>query len=374
MGERTVPVLLFGVGGVGRALLRQIVDLRDFHAARYGVRLSVAALCDRDGAVLAQDGVRHGSELNDDELLELAEWKEGGRRLADREEGGPQGDLSSIVDIAGAAGAVIVDCTAVDDTVPALLFALARGYRVALANKKPLTGDFDVYRLLTGVDEQNGTVDLALSRWETTVGAGLPVIATLNRLLASGDVITTIEGTFSGTLGYVMSGLQAGQPLSNVVREAHAQGFTEPDPRDDLGGIDVARKALILARGLGWSLDMSDVQVEGLYPPEMDRLSVDDFLAALPDLDAAMQQRVADAEAQGNVVRYAASVHDGRCTVGPQAVAVDSPLGRLQGTDNLVAFHSRWYTPNPLVIQGRGAGVDATAAGVLSDIIELTFG
>jgi len=135
----------------------------------------------------------------------------------------------------------------------------------------------------------------------------------------------------------------------------------------------VARKALILARGLDWRLDLADVAVEGLYPRSMDALSVADFLGKLPALDAQFAQQVQAAAAQGKTLRYAATVEDGRCRVGPVMVDLDSPLGRLVGTDNLVEFHTQWYNPTPLVIQGRGAGTDATAAAVLSDIIELAF-
>ena len=219
---------------------------------------------------------------------------------------------------------------------------------------------------------------LSQTRWETTVGAGLPVIATLNRLVSSGDEVKHITGTFSGTLGYVMTGLQEGKPFSAIVREAHRLGYTEPDPRDDLGGVDVARKALILARGLGWSLTMVDVEVQGLYPTEIDGIEMDgmtvaEFMDALPRLDEEFQSRVAEAEGAGKVLRFAAQVEDGVCRVGPTLVSANSPLGRLSGTDNLVEFTTRWYNPNPLVIQGRGAGTDATAAGVLSDIIELAY-
>ena len=211
------------------------------------------------------------------------------------------------------------------------------------------------------------------TRWETTCGAGLPVIVTLNRLLASGDSVHRIAGALSGTLGYVMTGLQAGRSFSAVVREAHGLGYTEPDPRDDLGGVDVARKALILARGLGWQLGLEDVVVTGLYPPALNALEVDEFLDALAQLDEPLRQEVEAASRAGQVLRYAAVVAEGRCIVGPTRVGVDSPLGRLSGTDNLVEFHSQWYQPTPLVVQGRGAGADATAAGLLSDIIELAY-
>lgn len=369
---RFIPVILFGVGGVGRALVRQIVEQRQFHATTYGLQLQVQAVCDSDGAVIETDG------LTDAQLHELLLLKEKGGKFAHHPLGGPQGDPAAIVDIAGRTDSVVVDCTASAATVPALTMALERGYRIVLANKKPLTVEQEVYDRLASAGA-TGTVatarvrHLGRARWETTVGAGLPVIVTLNRLVASGDSIIRIAGTFSGTLGYVMTGLQAGRPFSEIVREAHKLGYTEPDPRDDLGGIDVARKALILARGIGWRLAMTDVKVTGLYPVEMSHLSVAEFLAALPVLDAQFHAQVQEAKAAGNVLRYAATVANGRCTVGPVVVDVNSPLGRLSGTDNLVEFHTQWYSPNPLVVQGRGAGVDATAAGVLSDIVELAY-
>ncbi len=309
-----------------------------------------------------------------EELLTLKKWG----RLANHPLGGTQGDLMSIVDIAGRAGTVVVDCTASTKTVPALLFALERRYKIALANKKPLTLEQEVYARLTSAgttsgEDGNPVRYLGRSRWETTVGAGLPVIVTLNRLLASGDEIQHIAGTFSGTLGYVMTGLQEERPFSTIVREAHRLGYTEPDPCDDLGGIDVARKALILARGLGWKLNLDDVEVTGLYPADMDGIAIPEFLERLPVLDHQFQEQVQQAASQGKVLRYAATVENGHCRVGPVTVDASSPLGRLSGTDNLIEFHTHWYSPNPLVVQGRGAGTNATAAGVLSDIVDLAF-
>ncbi len=379
---REVPVILFGLGGVGRAFVQQVLDLRDFHGREHGLRLDFTALCDSNGAIVAGGGARGESTgaLADALLRDLLSHKARGGRLAEHGAGAAQRDLAAIVDLAGRAGAVVVDCTASEQTVSALRFALERGYRIVLANKVPLTVGLEAYNALTrsGDPPAVDAIDdaprvLHRARWETTVGAGLPVIATLNRLIASGDEVSHIAGTFSGTLGYVMTGLQEGQAFSAIVRDAFEQGYTEPDPRDDLGGIDVARKALILARGLGWPLNLRDVAVEGLYPSEMNDLSVDEFMQALPKLDERFAEQVEQAAAAGKVLRYAATVADGACSVGPQAVDADSPLGRLTGTDNLVEFTTRWYSPNPLVIQGRGAGVEATAAGVLSDVVELAF-
>jgi homoserine dehydrogenase len=365
------PLILLGIGGVGSALIRQIVQNRAHHAADYDLEVPILAVCDRDGAV-----VTLRDALDDATLLDLVDFKASKGRLADHSQGGPQHDLAAVIDIAGQPGTIIVDCTATESTAPVLIGALAQGYRAVLANKKPLTIQQEVYDRLTRAGDTGAgrTVrQFSRTRWETTCGAGLPVIVTLNRLVASGDRVQRILGSFSGTLGYVMTGLQEGRPFSAVVREAYDRGYTEPDPRDDLGGVDVARKALILGRGLGWRLGMDAVQVRGLYPAAMDSLSVPEFLIALPELDTEFRDRVDAAAAEGKVLRFAAALEDGHCRVGPTAVAADSPLGRLQGTDNLVEFYSQWYNPAPLVVQGRGAGGDATAAGVLSDIVELAY-
>lgn len=373
-----IALILFGVGGVGRSLLRQIIQHRKFHANEYNIDLQVKAICDSSGGVFGVGEVMTNSPngaLDDSTLNELIVLKEQKGCLREHPTGQETAGESMILDCLGDRSGIIVDCTATPQTVPTLLLALDRDHRIVLANKIPLTIEQEVYDRLTRAgntaSDQTGVRQLSQSRWETTVGAGLPAIATQNRLVASGDPITKIAGTFSGTLGYVMTGLQEGQKFSEIVRDAHKLGYTEPDPRDDLGGIDVARKALILARGLGWRLEMDDVTVESLYPSQMNRLSVDEFMNASSDLDDDFSQKVESAATKGQVLRYAAHVEDGACNVGPTFVESSSPLGRLSGTDNLVEFHSQWYSPNPLVIQGRGAGVEATAAGVLSDIIEL---
>ena len=369
---QNVPVILLGAGGVGSALIKQIVANRPLHAAAYGIESALQAICDREGAVIALD-----AGLDDPTLLDIVDYKARKGHLAMYGQGGPQNDLAAIIDIAGRMGAIVVDCTASETTVPALLYALERKYRVVLANKKPLTMDQEVYDRLTRAGATAGSHSIQRqprTRWETTCGAGLPIIVTLNRLIAAGDPVARIAGAFSGTLGFVTAGLQQGQPFSTVVREAYDLGYTEPDPRDDLGGVDVARKALILARGLGWRLEMSDIAVTGLYPQSMSNLSVSEFMAALPELDHHFRTMVDEAAAVNKVLRYVATIADGHCTVGTQAVDANSPLGRLQGTDNLVEFHTRWYQPAPLVVQGRGAGTDATAAGILAEMVELAAG
>lgn len=366
-----IPIMLFGVGGVGRALLRQIMEERSVHAERYGIELAVIGVADSAGALLTGE-----AGLDDRTLTHLLYVKENQGKVTDLPDASRENEPRVIFNAALerlAQPGIVVDCTATERSAPALLTALDRGWKLVLANKKPLTIKQEVYDRLARAGATGGPLASGRARWETTCGAGLPVIVTLNRLLMSGDIVHRITGTFSGTLGYVMSGLQVGRPFSQVVREAHQQGYTEPDPRDDLGGVDVGRKALILARGLGWKLDMADVEIQGLYPLHMDGMSVAQFLTALPELDEYFGGQVRAANAQNKVLRYVAAVEGGRCRVGPTMVDSASPLGRLTGTDNLIEFHTRWYSPNPLVVQGRGAGVDATAAGVLSDIIELAF-
>ncbi|RME64833.1 MAG: homoserine dehydrogenase, partial [Caldilineae bacterium] len=266
-----IPLILFGLGGVGRSFVRQILDLRDYHADKYDLHLRFLAFCDSRGAVLEPT-----EGFSDQQVHELLQLKEQGGSLSQHLLGGIQDDLAAIVDIAGQPGTIVVDCTATEATVPALFLALDRNYQVVLANKKPLTMQQEVYDRLTRAGTTAGDpITLSQSRWETTVGAGLPVIATLNRLVASGDEIVRIAGAFSGTLGYVMTGLQEGRAFSEIVQDAYRQGYTEPDPRDDLGGVDVARKALILARGMGWRLDLSDVSVQSLYPEALAERTVD---------------------------------------------------------------------------------------------------
>ena len=375
---RRVPFILYGAGGVGSALLEAIVGARTLHAERYGIRLSAIAICDSSAAVESASG----AELDDGALSSLVKHKADGGKLATasgtvnaKTEGLSSSDfLSSVVEkyAASEPDAIVVDCTATDATVPALVKAAA-SLRVVSANKKPFSSDLGTFQALALQPSSPARV-----RYEATVGAGLPVIAAIQRLVNAADGVTLISGSFSGTLGYVMSGLQAGDSFSSVVLKAKELGFTEPDPRDDLGGVDVARKALILARTLGMKLEMSDVAVEALYPDELAGLSVPDFLSALPKLDAPFADKVAAATAEGKVLRYAASVKppspeapSGSLTVGLLAVPATSPLGTLSGSDNLVEFYTGWYASTPLVLRGAGAGTGTTAAGVLSDMIEL---
>jgi len=263
---------------------------------------------------------------------------------------------------------VVADCSASDSSHVELLKALDKGMGIALANKKPLTQSPEVFKAI---------VSNPRARWEATVGAGLPVIVTTKRLLEGGDVITAVQGQLSGTLGYILSRLddpKAGT-FSDAVKEAERLGYTEPDPRDDLGGVDVARKALILARyGMGMAdLNLSDITIEPLFPKEFASLPLDDFRKRLPELDKEWSARIEKAKQKGKVLRYTGTVTtSGKPRVGLVEVDQSSPLGGLKGTLNLVSFTTKFYTEGRnLVVSGPGAGIDVTASGVVADAYEL---
>ena len=263
---------------------------------------------------------------------------------------------------------VVVDVTA-SATVPAQYQGwLEAGISVVAANKLAFAGPEPVYRALLDAASAAPTCRLL---HETTVGAGLPVIATLTDLVGSSHTITKIEGVMSGTLAFVLGRVAGGvTPLSVAVAEAKELGYTEPDPREDLCGNDVARKALILARVAGVSgIEMESLDIESLVPEQLRDCSVDEFMAKLSAYDGAFAERVAATEAKGERLHYAASVdvQGGVVTVGPLAVAADHPFNSA-GPDNMVAFTTNFYE-RPLVIQGAGAGGDVTATGVLADVL-----
>ncbi|XP_060170057.1 uncharacterized protein LOC132600732 [Lycium barbarum] len=370
---KKIALFLMGCGGVGRQLLQHIVSCRSLHA-KQGVHLRVVGVCDSKSLVVAPDVLT--TELDDSFLLEVCRVKSNGSYLQTLQDfgvcqvfSGPE-VIQKAIDIGGvlgkSTGLAFVDCSASAETIGVLNQVVGFGCCVVLANKKPVTVPMDDYDKLVSQPRR--------LRHESTVGAGLPVIASLNRIISSGDPVYRIIGSLSGTLGYVMSEVEDGKPFSQVVTAAKSLGYTEPDPRDDLGGMDVARKALILARLLGRHLNLDDMKIESLYPEEMgpDVMPLEDFLRnGLPLLDKNIEDRINQASANGNVLRYACFIDDSRCEVGTQEVPKDSALGRLRGSDNVVEIYSRCYEKQPLVIQGAGAGNDTTAAGVLADILDI---
>lgn len=372
MANRVVEIVQYGLGGVGRALLGQIVRSAPAIRSQLGIDLRYRALVD-SGAVLH---VEENAALSQQHMGHILAGLQGERLSSQPGAVQKPGDLAVLAteldrlkrDDRGAR-LVVADVSGASESVmgPVIRAALRQGQRAVLANKRPLCGPIEEYRQMHEYAGPGGS----RIRYETTVGAALPVISTLRSLLDAQDTVRRISGTFSGTLGYLTSHLEEGVPYSQAVREAKEKGYTEPDPRDDLGGIDVARKALILSRMLGSSLELKDVEVEALYPAGLAELSIAQFMAALPDLDEQYRQRVEQARANGQTLRYVATIGAGKCRVGLEQVDLDTPLGRLRGTDNLIVFETGRYLERPLVVQGPGAGAEITASGVLADIISL---
>lgn len=267
--------------------------------------------------------------------------------------------------------AVMVDCTssqALADSYPAFV---AAGFHLVSASKKANSGSMDFWRGLRRSLERKGRV----FHYETNVGAGLPILAPLRDLRHGGDRIVRLEGILSGSLSYIFGRLDEGARFSQAVREAREAGFTEPDPRDDLSGLDVARKALILHREMGFDLELDQVQVEGALPAGFDAGGpVEAFMARLPELDAAFQARMEALRAQGRVLRYAATVTPEGCRVGAVEVDAGHPLHAIRGGENALCVATEAYQPHPMVVRGYGAGAAVTATGVLADVQKIARG
>lgn len=350
-------VVLLGFGVVARALA-EIWPRR----TRGGVQLRIVGAIDRSGYAFDAAG------LTRNRLLRLARAKHAGTALARLPGGHSAAPRAAVAAIASHALShpILVDLTA-DDTAPVLHEGIASGMELVLANKRPLAGPIAEMRELLATARAHGR----RIRHETTVGAGLPVIDTFHKLIEAGDRVARIEGATSGTLGFLMTELERGKPFSTAIRRAMSLGYTEPDPRDDLSGMDVARKALILGRLMGYDGELRDVEVASLLPEWTRTLTRATFLQRLKELDAEWHDRVQRARAAGRVLRYLSTVTRRRITVGLREVALGTPFATLHGTDNQLVFTTARYRSNPLVIKGPGAGPGVTAAGVLNDILHL---
>jgi aspartokinase/homoserine dehydrogenase 1 len=353
LSPNTLSIGLIGPGTVGRVLLAQIAtQIERLRALNLDLRVRGIATSKR--------------MLLEETAVDLDRWAQ---RLIEAGEPLDLGRFANHVQADYIPHTVIVDCTASADVGSDYVAWLARGIHIVTPNKKANSGTLPYYRALQEARRAAGTHYL----YEATVGAGLPIIQTLRDLRETGDEITRIEGIFSGTLAYLFNVFDGRESFSSIVRDAKAKGYTEPDPRDDLSGMDVARKLIILGREMGLTLEMSDVRVAGLVPAALEKCGVEEFMARLPEFDAAMAATLEDARRRNEVLRYVGRVDsDGNATVGLMHLDAKHAFANIALTDNVVRFATRRYCDNPLIVQGPGAGPEVTAGGVFSDLLRLS--
>ncbi len=262
---------------------------------------------------------------------------------------------------------VFVDCTASYEIADLYQEFLENGISIVCANKVAASGDIERYKLLKETARQN---DVKYN-FETNVGAGLPVIHTIDDLRTSGDRIVKLEAILSGTLNYIFNTISADVTFSEAVRRAKEERFSEPDPRVDLAGTDVIRKLVILAREWGHDLSQDDIEKNLFMPAEYFEGTVEDFFAKLPQLDAHFEQMREEAEAANQHLRFVAKLENGKGSVSLERIDSTHPFYDLEGSNNIVQMLTERYTPHPMIIRGYGAGADVTAAGVFADIMRI---
>ena len=354
LSAHTLSVGIIGPGTVGRVLLDQIASQSARLREQFNLDLRVRGILGSRRMVLAETG------------LAASNWRA-------QYEGSEQcGDLERFIEhvhVDYLPHTVIIDCTASGEIAARYADWLRAGIHVITPNKKANSAELSYYRALQAARRAGGAHFL----YEATVGAGLPVVHTLRDLRETGDEITQIEGIFSGTLAYLFNIYDGGTAFSDIVRDARQRGFTEPDPRDDLSGMDVARKLIILGREMGLGLELGDVRIESLVPAGLESGSIEEFMARLAGSDGAMRERFERARARGKVLRYLGRLGaDGQATVGLAELEANHPFANIALTDNVVRFATRRYCDNPLIVQGPGAGPEVTAGGVFADLLRLS--
>jgi len=348
---QVLNLFLCGVGTVGRSLIEQLASQQEKLKQEHGLKLNVVGLASSKKAVFSREG------------LDLSQWKQ----LLDT---APVSDIRRLRDeVIGMNifNSVFVDCTASEEVARLYKGFLEHNINVVAANKIAASSDYENYHELKTIAQRRGVKYL----FETNVGAGLPIIRTINDLIHSGDKILRIEAVLSGTLNYIFNKISADIPFSETVRMAKAEGYSEPDPRIDLSGKDVIRKLVILAREAGYRVEQSDVEAHLFIPDTFFRGDVEQFWKNLPSLDADFEQRRRRVEADGKRWRFVAKYENGQASVSLTEIPQGHPFYGLEGSNNIVLLTTERYREYPMLIQGYGAGASVTAAGVFADIMSI---
>lgn len=345
-----IEVFAFGAGTIGGALLDQIQKQQE-KLLKQNVDIKVLCISTANKMILNGNGI------------DLDGWREKLNKSSEKS------NLDEILDFVRETkplNPVFVDCTASYDLPERYLDILNAGMNIATPNKRANSMTMDFYKKLRETANKNHVRFL----YETNVGAGLPIIDTLQNLFKSGDSLVGFNGIMSGSLSYIFGKLDEGKKFSEAVKEAKELKFTEPDPRDDLKGTDVARKALIIAREAGMSIELSDIKMNSIFPPDFNlEGTVDEFMQNLPKADEYFEKKMAELKKENKVLRMGASIKDGKVSVGMLEVGPENPLYAVKGGENAFVFETARYTPIPLTVRGYGAGAGVTAAGVFGDIM-----
>lgn len=348
---KRVELVQLGLGHVGRATAQIVLEQRKRWLERHGIEVRYHAVADTSGALVGEDL-----------LTQAVKLKERGGSLSEL-------GIESLDEVLASepepgVARIVVDLAVHGGTFPQDLAGVRNGSFLVLSNKGPLSGTgADYHRLISETPDRLW--------YEATVGAGMPIISTMKYLLESGDEIFEIGASPSGTLGFIMSAVEAGRSFSEAVTEAVDLHYAEPDPRDDLSGLDVARKATILARTMGREVEPEEVPYESLVPEGLNEVSQDEFMARLPEADEAFAERLNSVE-PGHMLRYLAKIpKEGTIEVGLTDTPVESPFGPIDGPENVFDFRTRRYDDVTLTVTGPGAGPHRTASGVVYDILDI---
>lgn len=350
---KALHLFVIGVGLIGGTLLEQIKKQSDFLKQNRSLELKVVGLANSKKMLFHSDGI------------DLDNWK---TDLANATEASDLTRFIGKMRELNLSNTIFIDNTADAKISSYYESILDSSISISTPNKIATSSAYLQYQRLKNIADQRGVYFL----YETNVGAGLPVISTLRDLINSGDQILKIEGVLSGSLSYIFNSFQAECKFSTIVKEAKELGFTEPDPRIDLNGIDVRRKLIILARETGLPLEAADVEIENILPAAcQEAKTVEALMTEIEKADPLFEARRAAAEASGQVLRMVASLENGRASIGLKAVGAEHPFYHLSGSDNMIVFTTERYKDRPLVVRGPGAGAEVTAAGVFAEIITI---